>query len=80
MDVDLCSSNEETIFDLFLRKKLEINTFNWEKIDLNKAQLSGEVAIEGILIENEITNNSIIQGQPKLYRLIDNQLIRFHVK
>jgi len=79
MDVEICSSNDETIFDLFLRKKLNINSFNWEKIDMKNA-LSGEVLAEGILIENDLGNNLINQAQPKLFRLIDNQIIRFQVE
>ena len=45
-----------------------------------KNALSGEVLAEGILIENDLGNNLINQAQPKLFRLIDNQIIRFQVE
>jgi len=75
MDLDESSNSDETIFDLFLRKKNKLSIYDWEKIDEKEGFLKDEIITEGVLIEIENKNQKI----PKFYRLYEGKLVKYQV-
>ena len=75
MDCESNSNNDDKIFDLFLRKKNKLDSYDWEKIDESESILKEEAITEGILIESQDVNHKI----PNFYRLYEGKLVKYKV-